>query len=227
VCARELQAHFSGEGKRLLGLAGEQAAMIFEIATVVREGIRNLEAGESGATCERIAHRAREFEHSADQLVAACREAVRQRPEYTKIFRLLETADELEEIAFLTELLATSEPKGEEPQAAGALSDLALEAAQEWIKALSVATRIDHPGAWGTQDDSRDFLTAIDALFALKHRADDAERALTHAAVCGARDFRELHLYSRIADSFGDASDALKRAGLTVRDYLFNDRLDT
>ena len=36
----ELQAHFSSEGKRLLQLASEHASMIFEIASLVRDGIQ-------------------------------------------------------------------------------------------------------------------------------------------------------------------------------------------
>jgi len=71
----------------------------------------------------------------------------------------------------------------------------------------------------------RDFLTAVDALFALEHRADDAERALTYAAVQKARDFRQLHIYSKMADSLEEASDALKWAGLMARDYLLGNVL--
>ena len=110
----ELQAHFSSEGKRLLQMACEQAAMIFEIATLVREGIHGIECGDGDGLYERLAKRAREFEHRADQLVVASREAVSKRPEYAALFRVLETADdaadELEEVAFLMELLVRSEP---------------------------------------------------------------------------------------------------------------------
>ncbi len=225
----ELQAHFSSEGKRLLQLASEQAAMIFEIASYVREGIRSMESGDHDGLYEGLAKRAREFEHSADQLVAASREAVRKRPEYTPLFTLLETADnaadELEEVAFLMKLLAASEPGSEVLEALGTLADLLLEAAQEWIKALSHAALVDRPSGSGAQEDAGDFLTAIDALLALEHRADDAERALTFAVVQKARDFRQLHICSRMAHSLEEASDALKWAGLTARDYLLGNVL--
>jgi uncharacterized protein Yka (UPF0111/DUF47 family) len=188
-----------------------------------------MECGDHDGGYRRLAARARAFEHSADELVAAGREAIRRRPEYTALFRLLETADdaadELEEVAFLTELLAASDPGGEALKALGALADLLVDGAQEWIKALSHASHLDRPGGLTSQSDVRDFLTAIDALFALEHSADDAQRALTHVVVEKARDFRQLHIYSRIGDSLEEASDALKWAALNARDYLLGNVL--
>ena len=225
----ELQAHFSSEGKRLFQLASEHAAMIFEIATLLQEGLRSIRSGEHDGTCRVLAQRARAYEHSADQLVVESREAVRKRPEYKKLFNLLETADnaadELEEVAFLMDLLVASETGGEVLEELVALADLLLEAAQEWIKALSRASQVDQPKGMAAQEEVRDFLTAVDALFALEHRADDAERALTYAAVQKARDFRQLHIYSKMADSLEEASDALKWAGLMARDYLLGNVL--
>lgn len=225
----ELQVHFSSEGKRLLELASEQAAMIFEIASLVRDGIRSIESGDRNGHYQRLAQRAREFEHSADQLVVASREAVQRRPEYETLFRLLETADnaadELEEVAFLMELLVKSQPGGEALETLGTLADLLVEAAQEWIKALSRGSHVDKSSGLGAQEDVRDFLTAIDALFALEHRADDVERALIYAAVQKALDFRQLHIYSNMANSLEEASDALKWAGLIARDYLLGNVL--
>jgi len=225
----ELQVHFSSEGKRLLELASEQAAMIFEIASLVRDGIRSIESGDRDGHYERLAQRAREFEHSADQLVVASREAVQRRPEYETLFRLLETADnaadELEEVAFLMELLVKSQPGGEALETLGTLADLLVEAAQEWIKALSRGSHVDKSSGMGAQEDVRDFLTAIDALLALEHRADDVERALIYAAVQKALDFRQLHIYSNMANSLEEASDALKWAGLNAREYLIENVL--
>ncbi len=225
----ELQAHFSGEGKHLFQLASEQAAMIFEIATLVQEGVHSIESGDRSERYKWLAERARRFEHGADQLVAASREAIRRRPEYSALFHLLETADnaadELEEAASLMDLLVASQPGGEALEELGVLADLLVEAAQEWIKALSHASHVDKSGGIGVQDNVRDFLTAIDALDALEHRADDAERALTHCAVQKARDFRQLHTFSKMADSLGEASDALKWAGVMARDHLLGNVL--
>jgi uncharacterized protein Yka (UPF0111/DUF47 family) len=145
------------------------------------------------------------------------------------LFNLLEiadnAADELEEVAFLLKLLVASKPEGEVLKELGSLADLLLESAQEWIKALSHARQIDQPRGLGAQEDARDFLTAIDALLALEHRADDTERALTFAVVQKANDFRQLHICSRMAQGLEEASDALNWAGLKARDYLLGNVL--
>ncbi len=227
----ELQTHFSGEGLRLLRLAGDHAGIIFEIATLVREGIRAIGAGSDGDGFKRIGKRARQFEHEADQLVAATREAVRRRAEYTPIFRVVEAADdaadELEEAAFLLELLAESKAQGEALHALEALADSLVAGTQEWVKALSRAAHGYTPRGAGaiTDGDADDFLIAVDKLSELEHVADDAERALIHSAVQRARNFRQLHMYAEMGRSLESAADALKWAGLMTRDYLFGTEL--
>jgi uncharacterized protein Yka (UPF0111/DUF47 family) len=226
----ELQTHFSGEGLRLLRLAGDHAGLIFEIATLVREGIRAIGAASDG-DYQHIGKRAREFEHEADQLVVTTREAVRRRAEYTPIFRVVEAADdaadELEEAAFLLELLAESKGQGEALLALEALADSLVEGTGEWVKALSRAAHGYTPrGAGAIADgDADDFLIAVDKLSELEHAADDAERALIHSAVQRARNFRQLHVYAEMGRSLESAADALKWAGLMIRDYLFGTEL--
>jgi len=230
----ELQAHFSSEGTRLLQLAGEHASMIFEIASLVREGIQSMgeqarPADGDGERYRKLARRARKFEHEADQIVIAAREAAQRRTEYNSLFRVIEAADdaadELEEVAFLLELLVSTSAGGDLLDVLAALADLLLAGAQEWIKALSHAVQVGRPEGGGTQDDAGEFLTAIDKVFELEHQADDAERACTRAAVERARDFRQLHLYTEMAGSLEAASDALKWAGLIARDYLLGNVL--
>jgi uncharacterized protein Yka (UPF0111/DUF47 family) len=239
----ELRTHFSSEGKRLLELASEHASMIFEISSLVRDGIQAI--GSNGASSDgagrehyrKLSRRARKFEHEADQIVTTGREAARRRPEYTSLFRMIEAADdaadELEESAFLLELLVETHAGGEVLEALTALSSLLVDAAQEWIKALGHAAHVSpaagartQSGGTGMQEDAGDFLTAVDSLFDLEHQADDAERTFTHAAVQGARDFRQLYLYGEMAQSLEAAADALKWAGLIARDYLLGSVLE-
>jgi len=214
----ELQTHFSNEGKRLLRLAGDHAGLVFEIATLVREGIAGGGAGENEFA--KLARRARRFEHDADLLVIAAREAVRRRPDHQVLLQVLESADDaadqLEEAAFLLELLLKTDVKAWAIEALGGLSELLVEDAQEWIKALGHALYIDGRA----HEDADDFLVAIDRIGALEHQADDAERALRYAAVQHAQDFRQLHLYSEIGRSMEAAADALKRSSLITRDYV-------
>jgi uncharacterized protein Yka (UPF0111/DUF47 family) len=226
----ELQTHFSNEDKRLLALAAEHAALVFDLASLVREGIAT--AAEEQAGLERLARRARRFEHDADQLVVAMREAVARRPDHGVVLRLVadadDAADQLEEVAFLLELLAESKARGRPLEAVGVLSELLVEGAQEWIKALANAMAVDGnaaPVSADAHEDASDFLVAVDRVGELEHRADDAERALTYAAVQHASDFRQLHLYAEIGRSLESAADALKRASLTTRDYVLGNLL--
>jgi uncharacterized protein Yka (UPF0111/DUF47 family) len=218
----ELQRHFASEGRRLLGLIADHAGLVFETASLLCEGVHAAGAGERN----HVAHRARALEHDADQLVIATRDAVRRRTDQAPLFSLIEhaddAADQLEEGAFLVELLGRGAPAGEALEALATLADTLVEAAQEWIRALAAATQIDparDDGA-GAQDDIDDFLAAVDRVSALEHQADDEERALTAAAVRHARDFRELHLYAAAGHCLEEAADALRAACLGTRDHI-------
>ncbi|CAH2599000.1 DUF47 family protein [Rhodovastum atsumiense] len=223
----ELQTHFSNEGRRLLGRASDHAGLVFEIATLVRDGIAAVGAGEGGF--DRLARRARRFEHDADEILAELREAVRRRSDHAAVLRLTESADDaadqLEEAAFLLELLAGLDPAGRVIDRLTALADLLVEGAQEWIKALGHAGSIGTEGGGPLHEDADDFLVAIDRVLALEHAADDAERALRHAAVQHAQHFRQLHLYSEIGRALEEAADALKRSGLITRDVVLGNAM--
>ncbi len=211
-----LSTHFSNEGRQLLRLAGDHAGLIFEIASSVRDG---LTAGPNGAN--KRARRADRFEHDADQLVVAMREAVRRRPEYAVFIPLVEkaddAADELEAAAFLLVLDILQGKPLEELQI---LADLLVEASQEWIKALGHATQI---GRAASDAETEDFLKAIDRIAALEHQADDAERALAATTVQHAANFRQLHLFTAIGGKLEAAADALKHASFILREHVLDD----
>jgi uncharacterized protein Yka (UPF0111/DUF47 family) len=214
-----LATHFSNEERQLLRLAAEHAGLIFEVAGLVRDGLL---AEPDGAG--KRAKRARQFEHDADQLVVATREAVRRRPDYAVFRPLLEGADdavdELEDAAFLLDL---DKLEGRPLEVLRALAELLVEASQEWIKAVGHATQI---GRSASHAETEDFLTAIDRVSALEHQADDAERALEAVAVQHARDFRQLHLFTSIGGKLEAASDALKHASLILREHILGDVID-
>jgi uncharacterized protein Yka (UPF0111/DUF47 family) len=222
----ELGRHFSNERRRLLRVAADHAGLIFELASLVRDGVLALGAPDTGRPMQK---RARGFEHDADRLVAQVFEAVRRRPDYAVFGPLLhaadDAADELEDAVFLLALLADAGPaahaaKPQQMQVVEqlqALAALALEATQEWLKALLHAAHAEDRGSAGDADD---FLVAIDRIAAIEHVADDAERALTATAVRQATDFRQLHLYTGIGARLEDATDALQHAGRMLRDHL-------
>jgi len=214
-----LAAHFSNAEQQLLRIAADHAGLIFELASLLRDGVQ-AEANSSG----KRAKRARQFEHDADQLVIKTREAVRRRPDFVLFLALLQSADdaadELEDAAFLLDLDML---QGEPLEVLQTLADLVAEASQEWIKALGHAAQI---GLAAGRNESEDFLTAIDRVSALEHQADDAERALTASAVQHAKDFRQLHLFTTIGGKFEAAADALKHVSLMLRDHVLEDVID-
>jgi uncharacterized protein Yka (UPF0111/DUF47 family) len=214
-----LATHFSNEEQQLLRIAADHAGLVFELASLVRDGMQ----GDADAAPKRV-KRGRRFEHDADQLVVETRAAVRRRPDFGVFLAILEAADdaadELEDAAFLLNLNTL---QGKPLEAVQTLADLLAEASQEWIKALGHATQI---GRAAGRAETEDFLTAIDRVSALEHRADDAERALTVAAVEHAEDFRQLHLFTAIGDRFEAAADALKHASLLLREHVLEDVID-
>lgn len=214
-----LAAHFSNEERQLLRLVADHAGLIFELAGSVRDG---LQADSDGA--RKRARRARRFEHDADHLVIQTREAVRLRPDYSVFLSLMQAADdaadELEDAAFLVDLNTL---QGKPLEALQTLADMLAEASQEWIKAVGHATQI---GFAASALETEDFLTSIDRLASLEHKADDAERTLTVMAVEHAQDFRQLHLFAAIGTNLEAAADALKHASLILRDHMLGDVLD-
>lgn len=211
-----LATHFTNEERQLLGLAADHAGLIFEIASLARDGLQ-LE----GAGADKRARRARRYEHDADQLVSATREAVLRRPDYGVFRTLLEAADDaadaLEDAVFFLNLDLID---GKPLDALRSLADLIVEASQEWIKALAHGKQV---GRVAGREAIEDFLTAIDRIAALEHQADDAERALTASAVQHSRDFRALHLFTAVGGRLEAASDALKHASLILREHMLSD----
>jgi len=214
-----LARHFSNEEQQMLRLAADHAGLIFELASLVRDGLQ-AEPGDAG----KRARHAAQFEHDADQIVIDTREAVRRRPDYAVFLPLLESADdaadELEDAVFLLNLDTL---QGKPLEALQVLADLLAEASQEWIKAVGHATQI---GRAASPAETEDFLTAVDRVAAIEHKADDAERALAAITIQHAQDFRQLHLFSAIGSKFEAAADALKHASLMLRDHVLEDVID-
>lgn len=199
----ELRGHFGNERRRLLQLASDHACLIFELAVQLRDS--EIDAGRASA-----------LEHDADQLVIETRESVRRRPEYAVMRRLLEVADDaadgVEEAAFLSGLLERSVHVAEQLRS---LTEIVVEASQEWVKATA--------GAAAPDLDDEDVLLAIDRVGELEHRGDDALRALTRSAIERIRDFREFHVTMAIGGALESATDALKSASLILRESVLAD----
>ncbi len=214
-----LATHFTNEERQLLRTALDHAGLIFELASLVRDGLQGDQAG-----ADKRVRRARGYEHDADQLVSATRAAVVRRPDYAVFRPLMERADDaadaLEDAAFFLDVDAL---EGKPLAALRSLADLLVEASQEWVKALGHGEQI---GRVASREETEDFLAAIDRLAALEHQADDVQRALTADAVRHSRDFRQLHLFTEIGARLEGASDALRHASLILHEHVLKDVID-
>jgi uncharacterized protein Yka (UPF0111/DUF47 family) len=214
-----LATHFSNEEQRLLGLAADHAGLIFELASLVREGLQN-----GAQDPAKQARRARRFERDADRLVVDTRHAVRLRPEYSVHLSLMQraddAADELEDAAFL---LSLDKLHGKPLDTLQTLANLLAEASQVWIKSLGHAAQV---ALAANSFETDDFVASIDRLVALEHQADDAERAVAATAIKHAEDFRQLHLFTAIGGKLESATDALKRASVILREHVLENVLD-
>jgi uncharacterized protein Yka (UPF0111/DUF47 family) len=213
-----LATHFTNQERQMLAMASDHAGLVFELATLVRDGLADREAAG------KCARRARDWEHDADRIVIDTRAVVARRPDY-RIFRTLieaadDAADALEDAAHFIEL---GPLEGKALDALQILASLVAEASQEWIKALTNAALVDRNA---NLDETEDFLAAIDRIATLEHAADEAERALTASALKHAEDFRQMHLFTAVAARLEAAADALKHAALILRDHVFHDVID-
>ncbi len=225
----ELLAHFDTAQQSLIGLAGRHGVYIFEIAAGVRDCLlatprNDGEAADGEARVRRNAERAARWESRADRLVEEARSMVRRAAGTERFQALLEEADDaadgLEEAAFLLTLMPARDPASTLVEPLQRLGALLLDGAQDYVKCLEGAAHVRRAGA---REDLDDFLRAVDRLVAVEHAADDAARAVTAALVRNAADFRELHLGTEIARTLEEASDALSRSGLMMREYVIEE----
>jgi uncharacterized protein Yka (UPF0111/DUF47 family) len=217
----ELLNHFRTSRQRLFDIAVEHAAYVVEIASGVRDAVLSGRPADAAGGLERNAHRAKEWETRADELVNRARAAVHH-SDSGEFFRgLLEAADdiadELEEAAFHLTLLPAVPASGGLFGPLRPLAELAVQSAQEYLKALETAR---HVRRGGVREDMQDFLEAIHRIIALERRSDDAERQVERALATTASDFRSLHIFAETAKNLEQAADALMRCGLHVRDHV-------
>jgi len=175
---------------------------------------------ESIEFLKRASARAREWEHRADQIVIATRLAAGRAAGGEAHADQRTTQDDaidaLEEAVFQLTLL---------PRDAGAfirqvlepLAALAVAAAQENLRAIEIARIVVDDAR---PDDIEDFLLAIDRIVELEHDADRADRHARAAITIAAPDFRSLQVANDISRSTEEATDALMRSALRLRDRI-------
>jgi hypothetical protein len=216
----ELRRYIDMVHQGWLELAAEHASLVVELALAARDSMLAAGPDRDQGRLQRTVLRARKWEHRADALVNRCRAAHSRgdapRPVLDLLVAADDIADALEEAIFLISLLPEAITAGiAEPL--GELAGLAMQGAQEYLKAVENARRI-HRGS--PRDQLADFLAAVDRTLTVEHLTDDALRGAQAGVLNFAGDFRQWHVASGIGEKLEEASDCLLRSALLLRDYI-------
>ena len=248
----ELRHFLETAHQGFLDLAAEHAGLIVELAMAARDSLlpapltptplprgergdnvfsplpsgergRGEGAGDRGYVA-RAARRAKKWEHAADELVNQGRRARSRWSNGQQIPDLLgiadNAADELEDAVFLLSLLPAEGFVADWIVALHDLAGLLVQGAQEHLKAVANA-RLVHRRS--PREQVEDFLGAVDAMLRVEHQADDAHRRARAGILTFSGDFKQLHIFTAVADNLEDAADDLTRSVLTLRDYILGE----
>jgi uncharacterized protein Yka (UPF0111/DUF47 family) len=216
--------------RRLLGrrsefeLLQEHAGLCHALAQAVRDALAHGQQAEAEAA-QRLASRAKGWEHQADQLVIRAREQAERQPQWQPLARLIErsdgVADALEEAAFLISLIADGHHRGWRDgvrQSLQALADAVLDATRDLVKALAVASTLDERSDAADHDE---FVAATWRVLQAERRCDELLRAARRALAREVQDAASLLLGNELAAALEQASDALLELVYGLRERSF------
>jgi uncharacterized protein Yka (UPF0111/DUF47 family) len=222
----ELLNHVRSSQQGLFDVASEHAAWVVELAAAVRDGILQWRLPDAQSRIKQYSSRAKEWETHADELVNRARNAERPGDSSTFFRGLLESADdiadELEDAVFHLTLLPASASQHVAYAPLRNLSQLVVQGAQEYLKAMEIARHVRRGGA---REDTSDFLDAIHRIMLVERRSDEAQREVERALAQVAGDFRALYMTAEAAKNLEQAADALMHCGLKMRDHVMRDVL--
>jgi uncharacterized protein Yka (UPF0111/DUF47 family) len=216
----ELMKHVQATDRQLLDSAAEHGSLVVEAAQAVRAALVHLGLSDGGGFLRRAADRARSWEHRADEILTAIRLAAHRTDGADAMVWIVSSLDDamdnLEETLFLLTLLPDDASAAVRPILVP-LAGIAVSASREHLKALEIAKGLV---VAASDDELEDFLVAVNRVAVLEHEADVAERTARAMLVTEAPDFRSLHVADQISRSTEDATDALARSALLLRDHV-------
>jgi uncharacterized protein Yka (UPF0111/DUF47 family) len=216
----EVLNHVHTSHRRLLEAGTEHASLVVETAQALRSALVRVGTPDGTAFLNRKAAQAARWEHRADEILVGMRQSARRVDRGEEITALTTMADDaidaLEEAIFLLTLLP-EEAASTAQAVLDSIADTSVATARAHLKALAIAREIvEGPGP----DDVEDFLVAVDQVVNLEHEADRADRAARAALVVQAPDFRSLYVTDSVSRATEEATDALLRSTLGLRDRI-------
>lgn len=217
-------------------MVAEHAAYCQELAQAVRNallrGFTGVSSGEGIDPADEqddLVTRAKGWERRADDIVTQMRTALQRHPSRERFVRLVvladDVADALEEAAFLVSLLDehAGSPAERVRQALLRLSDTALSAVQDYVRALAIARTLGQPRAdQHDLDDSSEFLDATWRVVLAEIRCDEELRAARRLILRDLKVPAELMLASDLASALELASDRLMSVSYALRSIVLD-----
>jgi uncharacterized protein Yka (UPF0111/DUF47 family) len=206
----------------MLDLTSRHATLVLEIATCVRDGVSGIRSTESKEFLGKNAMKAKKWETKADLLVNEMRFKTKNSTETVAFQEILhfsdDVADALEESAFLLPLVPNDVPLTLY-DSLQELADLIIQGSREYLKAIENAKHIQNSTS---REEIDDFLQAVDNVFTLEHRSDDALRNAKVIIMKETKDHKQIHILSEITSNIETASDGLMKSSLELRDYVLD-----
>jgi uncharacterized protein Yka (UPF0111/DUF47 family) len=218
----ELASAFLTAGDRLVEPARRHAAVVRELASMIRDGL----AAPWGSAREAARHQAalaKEREHAADEIVDEVRGLARRVLDAPAFERVMESADdaadELEDAIFLATLLPESfAPEGRLADSLRHLGDVVTQAGDAWAACVEAA---QHARRGAGDSETRVMLDEVDHIVTAEREADEVERrVLVDLMAWEGLDGRALLVMTRLVHHVESATDALLHAALELRDYV-------
>ena len=211
----ELLGSFLSARQAVLDYASEQVALAIECAGAVRDGLLGV------GSFEAVARRARGWEHRGDELVVLARELGRRSEQAAVLSQLVARGDDaldaLEDAAFHLPLLRAERIDAAAMTPLCALAELALQCAQEYLKAVEGAREL---GRGAPRADVQEFLQAVHRIVDLEQKGDETERAVHVALAVQDTEARDLFVVAEVARGLEVATDSFLHSALSLRDHV-------
>jgi len=211
----ELLGSFLSARQAVLDYASEQVALAIEIAAAVRDGLMGV------GSFEGVARRAKGWEHRGDELVVLARELGRRSEQAALLSQLVAQGDDaldaLEDAAFHLPLLRAERINAAAMTPLGQLAELALQSAQEYLKAVEGAREL---GRGAPRAEVQEFLRAVHRIVDYEQKSDDAERAVHVVLAEQNTEARDLFVIAEVARGLETATDSFLHSALALRDHV-------
>jgi uncharacterized protein Yka (UPF0111/DUF47 family) len=215
---------FQSADESIYEICADHAAIIFDLADAVNNCLIQKNDSLQKEHISRMAVLAKRWETKADNLLNRVREVAQRTGDGIQIRKLTEEADDvadsLEEIAYLLTLLPDRSIATNVSQPLQSLSNLLVEGARGYVRCIETAKQLEESNV---REDRQDFLETVDDVITIEHQTDSEERRLLKVLLQEDSNEKQMHLLTRLGQTFEEAADSLSRCVLIMKDYIIDE----